>query len=249
MAINQNSGTFGAIQMPIFNKPQQFGGGVRTKPQPDIGDIQQQPNISDIQQQPLGSVPQTSPQVDPNIFQSPQQGGGGVPKQVNPMPEMVRQQPMTTNLPNGMSEQSDSGMLNNKAYGFSVRNQPMGSEADYFNKDPYGMTRPAMMGIGNNIVTNPNMWNGMDKPQQNAMLGKYGSLLHMRSMGDIPNFNLETYQKENFQGTPYANDETAMKQQLVGRMIGGDPIPQGYNYTDPQKNYAEQVLRQMSTRR
>ena len=118
-----------------------------------------------------------------------------------------------------------------KTYGYEIR-KPGVSERLWFSKhrDTAGMATE-----DGKIILNP--YSNLDKPQRQLVIKNEASRLWLRENNIVPDFELTPEQKQSFTNTPYANDEGALKQSVLGRIISGDPS--ALNVTPRQAEWAD----------
>jgi hypothetical protein len=70
--------------------------------------------------------------------------------------------------------------------------------------------------------------------------------LWMRESQVMPSFGLTGEQRAAFRGTAYEQDDNALRQTILARIISGDPS--AGKITDEQRQWAEWALRNLSKR-
>lgn len=129
----------------------------------------------------------------------------------------------------------------NKTYGYEVR-QPYAGEYEYFSKNPLVS---GMATEDNRIILNP--LSKLSLKEQDAVARNEAARLWLRINSIKPTFNITPEQKKYFKGTPYENDELALRHTILGRAISGDPsIGQ---LTDEQKQWSDWLKVQLESRR
>ena len=122
------------------------------------------------------------------------------------------------------------GLLD-QIYGYQVR-QPYKSEADYFSKNK---NVAGMAAEDNKVVLNP--YSGLGENEQNSVIRNEAARLWMKNSNFAPPFYVTPEQKQAFAGTPYENNQSALRQTLMARILSGDPsagqtTPEQQSYTN-----------------
>lgn len=120
---------------------------------------------------------------------------------------------------------------------FPVRS-PHPSELEFFKRSP---NVAGMATEDNAIILNPNI---QDTAQRNAVIQNEGIRLLINSIPQKPNFEITSEQRAFFKGTPYENNEQAMKETIAARIFSGDPSAQAP--TEDQLNYVNFLKQQLS---
>ena len=121
--------------------------------------------------------------------------------------------------------------------GYGVR-QPYQGEMDYFKANP---TVTGMAAEDNRVILNP--FSNLDPKQKQSVLLNEAARLWMRQNNIVPEFNLTEQQKKAFANTPYGDDELALKQSIVARILSGDPS--ALDVTPEQRSLAERIANEM----
>lgn len=103
-----------------------------------------------------------------------------------------------------------------KVMGYEVR-KPFNSEDAYFRKNPHVAGMAAEDG---RIVLNP--YSKLSAAELSAVAQNEAYRLFMRESGVKPAFKVTDEQRRAFAGTPYANDDDALRQTIVARVLSGD---------------------------
>lgn len=117
----------------------------------------------------------------------------------------------------------------------SVPNRPpTPSEIEFFKKSNV----PGYAAPDNSVVLNPNPPPGvnMDAIRKNEAL----RILMRTGKVPSPSFEVTDEQRSAFSGTPYAEDEQAMRETLAARVATGDPSAGAY--TPEQRAYVNQIM-------
>jgi len=139
---------------------------------------------------------------------------------------------------------SDGGLLNNLKNLYAQQDptglvrRPYPSELGYFktNKDVSGMAT-----IDGKIILNP--FSNLSTKEQESVIKNERVRLWMRSNNITPDFKLTEKQRTFFLNTPYAENEDAMKQSIVARIISGDPS--AMDATVEQNEWAKRIGNQV----
>lgn len=110
---------------------------------------------------------------------------------------------------------------------------PFPSEDAYFKSNP---TVAGMATEDGKIILNP--YSGLSPTEQEGVIKNEGARLDMRAM-DLPDFQITDEQRDQFVGTPYADNSQAMRETILGRIISGDPSVGAF--TPEQKRIADTV--------
>ncbi len=86
------------------------------------------------------------------------------------------------------------------------------------------------------VILNP--YSNADK---DAVYENEDARLFMREQKYKPGFLLTERQRQAFKGTPYEQDEEALKHSIISRILTGDPSAQ--DYTDDQAQAARYIKR------
>jgi len=122
-------------------------------------------------------------------------------------------------------------------FGYPVRNELSQGESEYFRKNP-GVA--GMAASDNRIILNPYAKN----VNFDAVAMNEGARLWMRENSFYPQFDLTEEQRQAFIGTAYENDEQALKQSILARIISGDPS--AGNATKEQRQLAKWLGNQLT---
>ena len=109
----------------------------------------------------------------------------------------------------------------NKIHGYEIR-EPYESENKYFKQNP---SVSGMATKDNRIILNP--FSNLNPTQKGAVLKNEAVRLFLRESNINPMFDITDSQKKMFKGTPYENDEMAMKHSIIGRILSGDRSASG----------------------
>jgi len=102
-------------------------------------------------------------------------------------------------------------------YGYEIRS-PHPTEETYFKTNPVVSGMAAEDG---RIVLNP--YSKLSEAQRAAVTKNEAARLWLREHRVQPSFRLTPEQLQAFQGTPYSQDELALKHSILSRFISGDP--------------------------
>lgn len=117
-------------------------------------------------------------------------------------------------------------------FGFPIRT-PYRSEDDYFAANP----SVAGMASGEAVVLNPYSENGLD--QQQSVIDNEAARLELDRLGMTPAFGLEQGFRDQFNGTPYEGNETALRHTLAARGFADDPSA---HITPEQREFIKRYL-------
>jgi len=118
-------------------------------------------------------------------------------------------------------------------FGYKVRNQLYDSEDQYFKKNKHVS---GMATEDGQIIFNPYS----EGVNYDAVGYNEAARLWLKENNVVPKFNLTPEQKATFRGTEYENDEIALKQSILSRIISGDPS--AGNITPMQKQWSDWLL-------
>lgn len=113
-------------------------------------------------------------------------------------------------------------------------------EQDFFqtNKHVAGMAAE-----DGNVILNP--FSGNSAAEQDAVYTNELSRLLMREQDVRPAFDLTPEQRSQFEGTPYATNEPAMKETIAARIVSGDPSAK--QPTGDQAAFAKALAKMLET--
>lgn len=124
-------------------------------------------------------------------------------------------------------------------FGMEQRSKLLPGEDKYFKANP-GMA--AMAAEDGKVILNPY---SKAKPQeQEAAVRNETARLFMRNTEIKPSFELTKEQRAQFAGTPYANDEQAMRETIAARIFSNDPSAK--TATPEQKDFVAKNLAPVS---
>ncbi len=132
------------------------------------------------------------------------------------------------------------GDIPEKVYGYPVR-QPYPSEDAFFAMNPNVAGYAAE---DRSIVLNRG--SKLSNKELAAVATNEAARLYMRDMDISPDFKLTQEQRLAFQGTPYANNEKALKQTIVSRILTGDPS--AGKTTPEQKDFSKKLISDLNYR-
>jgi len=125
-------------------------------------------------------------------------------------------------------------------YGYKVRKKLYGGEDSYFRDNPHVSGMAAEDG---QIIFNPySRGVNFDAVGRNE-----AARLWLRENKVVPTFNLTDAQKKAFRGTEYENDEGALKNSILSRIISGDPS--AGDVTEMQQKWADWLLQNLNENR
>lgn len=120
-------------------------------------------------------------------------------------------------------------------FGVEQRSQLYPGEDKYFKDNP---NVAGMAAEDGKVILNP--YSTLSPDEKAAVARNEAARVFMRGKeGDRPSFDLTPEQKELFKGTPYENDEQAMRETVAARLFSGDPS--AGNVTDDQKAYVDKL--------
>ena len=128
-----------------------------------------------------------------------------------------------------------------KIFGYEIRT-PFDSELDYFKKNPHVTGRAAEDG---RIILNP--FSDIDPAGQRIVAVNEAARLLMRENKIKPDFDVTDEQKTAFKGTPYEDNEDALKETILARAVSGDSS--AGKLTPRQKEWASLVGAQLRARK
>ena len=131
-----------------------------------------------------------------------------------------------------------SGQRPKPVLGYDLR-RPYASEMEYFQQNP---KVAGMAAEDRRITLNP--FSGLGRPQQSAVALNEAYRLKMRDLNYQPPFSLSDQQAAAFQGTPYANNPSALKQSILARILSGDASAQA----TPEQMTIADLFRAMANR-
>lgn len=138
---------------------------------------------------------------------------------------LPQQQPPATMMPG-----SQGGML-----GYLVRQKLYGGEQSYFQQNP---NVAGMASESGHVVLNPHSPPDVNR---DAVARNEALRLLIRDRAVTPGFGVTPQQRAAFQGTPYENNEGAMRETIAARAYSGDP---SITPTPEQTNWLQWLLRQ-----
>ena len=124
-------------------------------------------------------------------------------------------------------------------FGYPVRESLFPTEHSYFKNNP---DVSGMAADDKTIIFNPYSQNiNKDAVGQNE-----AARLWLRENNVEPKFNIHPHQRESFKGTPYENNELALRHTILGRIISGDPS--AGMVTPVQQTWADWLMQQLQKR-
>jgi len=108
---------------------------------------------------------------------------------------------------------------------------PYGGELDYFRKNP---NVAGMATEDNKVILN--QLSGLDYEQLKAVAMNEAFRLWMKNHNFQSSMNVTNEQKNAFANTPYANNDLALQQTILARILSGDPS--ALNATQEQNTIA-----------
>ena len=138
------------------------------------------------------------------------------------------QQAPTTPAASRLAQAGDPAL-----FGFSVREHLYPGEDSFFKQNP---TTGGMASESGHIILNPYSPETVDRQ---AVARNEALRLLFKREGVAPDFQITDQQRGAFQGTPYANDEQALRATIAARIYSGDPSALA---TDEQKAWLQQYL-------
>lgn len=115
-----------------------------------------------------------------------------------------------------------------------VRQDLYPGEDNYFKENP---NVAGMMTEDNRVIINP--YSKLTEQEKDAVRINETLRLNFKQDNIVPNIEISEEQRSFFKGTPYENDEDAMKQTIMARILTGDPSAKA---TEEQLNEAETDL-------
>ena len=128
-----------------------------------------------------------------------------------------------------------------KIFGYEIRT-PFDSELDFFKKN---LNVTGMAAEDGRITLNP--FSDLDPAGQKIVAVNEAARLLMRENKIKPDFDVTDDQRTEFKGTPYENDENALKETILARAVSGDPS--AGKLTPRQKEWAKLVGAQLRARK
>jgi len=117
-----------------------------------------------------------------------------------------------------------------------VRNKLYPGEDKYFKENP---NVGGMMTEDNKVIINP--YSNLTDNEKQAVIKNEKIRLNFKENNIVPDIDITEEQRALFKGTPYENNEDAMKQTIVARIMTGDPSA---NATKEQTMVANKTLTQ-----
>jgi len=117
-----------------------------------------------------------------------------------------------------------------------VRNKLYPGEDKYFKENP---NVGGMMTEDNKVIINP--YSNLTDNEKQAVIKNEKIRLNFKKNNIVPDIDITEEQRALFKGTPYENNEDAMKQTIVARIMTGDPSA---NATKEQTIVANKTLTQ-----
>jgi GH24 family phage-related lysozyme (muramidase) len=99
-----------------------------------------------------------------------------------------------------------------------VRNKLYPGEDKYFKENP---NVGGMMTEDNKVIINP--YSNLTDNEKQTVIKNEKIRLNFKENNIVPDINITEEQRALFKGTPYENNEDAMKQTIVARIMTGDP--------------------------
>ena len=128
-----------------------------------------------------------------------------------------------------------------KIFGYEIRT-PFDSELEFFKKNP---NVTGMAAEDGRITLNP--FSDIDLAGQKIVAVNEAARLLMRENKIKPDFDVTDDQRKDFKGTPYENDDDALKETILARAVSGDPS--AGKLTARQKEWAKLVGAQLRARK
>ena len=117
-----------------------------------------------------------------------------------------------------------------------VRNKLYPGEDKYFKENP---NVGGMMTEDNKVIINP--YSNLTDNEKQAVIKNEKIRLNFKKNNIVPDIDITEEQRALFKGTPYENNEDAIKQTIVARIMTGDPSA---NATKEQTMVANKTLTQ-----
>ena len=117
-----------------------------------------------------------------------------------------------------------------------VRNKLYPGEDKYFKENP---NVGGMMTEDNKVIINP--YSNLTDNEKQAVIKNEKIRLNFKENNIVPDIDITEEQRALFKGTPYENNEDAIKQTIVARIMTGDPSA---NATKEQTMVANKTLTQ-----
>jgi hypothetical protein len=105
------------------------------------------------------------------------------------------------------------------------------SEDKYFRENPHVT---GMAAEDDKVILNP--YSGLAETEQKSVIENERARIHMRRNKIKPEFDVTPEQRASFGGSPYENNEGAMKETIAARIYSGDPS--AGKYTAEQAAFA-----------
>lgn len=128
-----------------------------------------------------------------------------------------------------------------KIFGYEIR-APFDSELDYFKKNP---NVSGMAAEDGRITLNP--FSDLDPASMKSVAMNEAARLLMRENKIKPDFDVTDDQRKDFKGTPYENDDDALKETILARAVSGDAS--AGKLTARQQEWAKLVGAQLRARK
>ena len=125
-------------------------------------------------------------------------------------------------------------MESNDLLGFPIREKLYSGEDAYFKQNPQV---GGMAAEDSSIILNPY---SSGKVNQGAVAKNEALRLLLRDKKPKLDFDLTPSQIVQFKGTPYENNEEAMKHTILGRIYSGDPS--ALDFTESQTGFLNKFL-------
>lgn len=122
------------------------------------------------------------------------------------------------------------------SFGVEVRDQLFPGEDKYFKANP---NVAGMAAEDGKVILNPYSKNSAD--EQKAVAVNEAARVYMQKNGIKPDFKITDEQRKQFDGTPYAKDEQAMRETIAARILSGDPSAK--TATPEQQAFVDKELR------
>jgi hypothetical protein len=116
--------------------------------------------------------------------------------------------------------------------------QPYDTESEYFKNNP---NVAGMKTEDKKIILN--QYSKLSPEQLEIVKYNEALRLYLDDLGITPNITITPEQKQYFQGTPYYNDEKAMKNTIIARILTNDPSSQ--SVTRDQQDFADAVYKKI----
>ena len=124
-------------------------------------------------------------------------------------------------------------------FGYKIREQLYPGEESYFRANPHVSGMAAETG---DIILNPHSPADVNR---NSVARNEALRLHLREQNIKPDFALTDEQRQGFAGTPYGNDEDALRATIAGRIYSGDPSARA---TPEQRAWVDQLTQKPKLR-